>query len=136
MSRTRGAQGEDVAARWLRRRGWAVLHRNWRAPGGEIDLVARRAGVVAVVEVKTRSRAGDPEHVHAAQATRVRRAALAYLARHPPPPGSAVRLDLITVTGRWPLRRVRLLPGALEDPPVARTDPPRAPRRTPRMRPS
>jgi putative endonuclease len=52
-----GRRGERAAARHLRRRGYRVLGRNVRLPGGEVDLVAlapdRRT--VVVVEVKTRA---------------------------------------------------------------------------------
>ncbi len=52
-----GARGERIAAGALRRRGYAVLHRNLRLPAGEIDLVCRApapAETIVVVEVKTR----------------------------------------------------------------------------------
>lgn len=44
-----------MAARALRRRGWKILYRNYRAPhGGEIDLVCRDHETLVFVEVKTR----------------------------------------------------------------------------------
>lgn len=49
-----GAYFEDLAARWLERRGWHVLGRNVRFGRKEIDLVARRHDLVAFVEVKGR----------------------------------------------------------------------------------
>jgi putative endonuclease len=49
-----GRAGEEAAAEHLVAHGWRVLARGWRAAGREIDLVAEREGVIALVEVKTR----------------------------------------------------------------------------------
>ena len=51
-----GREGEDIAARHLRRSGYKVLRRNFRAPhGGEVDIVCRHGRELVFVEVKTRS---------------------------------------------------------------------------------
>lgn len=50
----RGRVGEEQAADWLTERGWTVLARRVRTKAGEIDLIARRTGLVAFVEVKAR----------------------------------------------------------------------------------
>ncbi len=51
-----GQRGEQVAAQYLRRIGYKVLHHNYRAPrGGEVDLVCREGDTLVFVEVKTRS---------------------------------------------------------------------------------
>jgi putative endonuclease len=52
-----GRLGEDMAHRYLRRRGCTVVARNFRARGGagEIDLVAWHGRSLVFVEVKTRS---------------------------------------------------------------------------------
>lgn len=50
-----GRRGEDLAAAWAQGRGWTVLARNWRGERGELDLVARDADCIVVLEVKTRS---------------------------------------------------------------------------------
>lgn len=59
----KGAEGEQLASRWLEANGFTVLHRNWRSGRGEIDIVARDGDFLVVVEVKTRGSArwGPPE---------------------------------------------------------------------------
>ena len=49
-----GAKGEDIAAYYLRTRGWEVIERNWTCPYGEADIIAVDDGEVVFVEVKTR----------------------------------------------------------------------------------
>ena len=51
-----GREGEDIAARHLRRSGYKILRRNFRAPhGGEVDIVCRHGRERVFGEVKTRS---------------------------------------------------------------------------------
>jgi len=82
-----GRRGEDVAATFLKDCGWTVLARNYRFGRREVDLVIRRGGVLAFVEVKTRAGEGfgGPE----AAITRLKRreieiVAAQYLIRFPP----------------------------------------------------
>lgn len=49
-----GRWGEEQARRYLRCRLYRIIATNYRTPGGEIDIIARRGSVVAFVEVKTR----------------------------------------------------------------------------------
>lgn len=52
--RALGRQGEDLAARHLRRLGYSILERNVRTALGEIDLIARQGDLLIFVEVKTK----------------------------------------------------------------------------------
>ena len=58
-----GKWGEDVAVEYLKKKGFTLLYRNWRAERGEIDIIARDGGYVVFVEVKTGSseKYGPPE---------------------------------------------------------------------------
>src|ERR1700683_3797051 len=81
-----GRAGEDMAHRYLRRRGCIVVARNYRTPSGsgEIDLVVWQGETLVFVEVKTRSSQefGKPDAaVDAEKQERVRRAARDYARR-------------------------------------------------------
>ena len=52
-----GKQGEDLAEKYLKKKGYTIVERNYRCAGGEVDLIAIDRRVIVFVEVKTR--AGD-----------------------------------------------------------------------------
>ncbi|UVI34872.1 YraN family protein [Brevibacterium spongiae] len=57
-----GDRGEDLAAAYLEQAGLRILERNFRAPRGELDIIARDGDIAVFVEVKTRRTAalGSP----------------------------------------------------------------------------
>ena len=76
-----GAQGEKLAARHLRRRGFKILYRNFRGrQGGEIDLVCRERDTLVFVEVKTRTREDFGRPLEAVNLQKQRRISLGGLA--------------------------------------------------------
>jgi putative endonuclease len=98
-----GRWGEDQAVAHLTRAGYRILGRRVRPDRrDEIDIVARREGVLVFVEVKTRAteQFGRPaEAVNRAKRHALNRAAVRYLRRlgHP---RLACRFDVIEVIGR------------------------------------
>jgi putative endonuclease len=68
-----GRRGEDLAARYLERRGMELMDRNWRCGAGELDILARDAGVIAGIEVKSRSGIGYGHPAEAVVGDKLRR---------------------------------------------------------------
>jgi putative endonuclease len=50
----KGKSGEDKAAAFLKKQGYVILTRNYRAKTGEIDIIAEKSNVLVFIEVKTR----------------------------------------------------------------------------------
>jgi len=103
----RGHGAERRAAWWLRLRGYRILAINWRSPAGEIDLIARRSGTLAFIEVKQRTDHDTATlSLQPAQLRRLERAAALYIARRPELAALTARFDLMTF-GRSGLNRWR-----------------------------
>jgi putative endonuclease len=99
----RGRGAEFLACWYLRLKGWSILARRARVPGGEVDIVARRGRTLAFVEVKAR----DSEEAagFALDEWRLRRVVVAAerLAPRYMREGDDVRIDLMfIVPRRWP----------------------------------
>ena len=50
-----GKKGEELAVEFLIKNGYKILDRNWRFKKAEVDIIAQKKEVLAVIEVKTRS---------------------------------------------------------------------------------
>ncbi|MGA0561967.1 YraN family protein [Ancylobacter sp. VNQ12] len=109
---TRGVDAEAKAAGLLEAQGFAIIARRVRTPRGEIDLIARRDGLVLFVEVKARaSLTQAAESILPRQRRRIAGAAEVFLAGHPELAGLDMRLDVVLVApGAAPVH----LPGAFE----------------------
>ena len=96
----RGAQGEKLAARFLRTHGYKVLYRNFKdRRGGEIDIVCRDGDTLVFVEVKTRGDEafGRPiEAVDRQKQLRVSKGGLAWL-RLLDNPDIVFRFDVVEI---------------------------------------
>jgi putative endonuclease len=103
-SRLSGRRAEVLAALWLMAKGYRILGFRLRTPQAEIDLLALRGKVLAVVEVKRRTSLFIAlETVTFDQRERLRRAGNALAAGRPRLAGASVRLDLIALApGKLP----------------------------------
>ena len=94
-----GFWGETRACRFLKKRGFKIVERNFRCPFGEVDIVAEKGGVTAFIEVKTRTSDyfGAPnEAVDERRKQRYRNAVRFYYANRQI--DCTVRFDIIEVT--------------------------------------
>lgn len=95
-------------ALWLFAKGYRLLGFRLRTPLGEIDLLAQKGSVIALVEIKRRRTIEDALlAVTPIQRDRLLRAARSVVARRPAMAEMAIRLDLIALApGRLP-RHIR-----------------------------
>ena len=106
----RGRTAELLCLWHLRLHGWRIVARGWRCPSGEIDILARRGGVLAVIEVKSRSEISvAAQALPPRQRRRIARAAEAFLSSRPDLARLDLRFDLMLVA---PLRLPRHWRGA------------------------
>lgn len=101
----RGRWAESLCLWSLRLRGYRILARDYRVPVGEIDILARRGGTLAAIEVKARDdQAAAAEAVTPRQRRRITRAAAYFLSGRPSLARLTVRFDVMLVMpGRLPL---------------------------------
>lgn len=95
-----GVRGEALAWNFLRKQGYSILEKNYRTRFGEVDVIARKEGILVFLEVKTRRdhRFGFPEEsVDWKKRQKLARVAEAYLQtsrlEHRP-----ARFDILSVT--------------------------------------
>ncbi len=95
----KGAAYEEAAAVFLRAAGYEILDRNWSCPMGELDIVARKDGTVAFVEVRARSNpdyGGPAESITPSKKVKIIKAAMAYIkARRPE--AEEYRFDIVGI---------------------------------------
>ena len=101
----RGHRAETFAALALRLKGYRIVARRLRNPSGEIDIIARRGDLVAIVEVKARATlALASDAVTQAAQRRIVNAANLWLSRQPDATLLSLRFDIVAVLPRqWPV---------------------------------
>jgi putative endonuclease len=102
-----GIAAEDQACLALQQDGWTILARRLRTPAGEIDAVAEKSGLLAIIEVKHRPHlAAAAIALSPRQQERLLAACDVVLALHPDWGPCGVRFDLILVDGQGRVRRI------------------------------
>ena len=94
-----GKAGEELAMGFLRKNGFEILHCNWRYSKFEIDIIAKKDGLLHIVEVKARNYVpgGYPEeNVTKKKFNFLKSAADEFLFQHPE--YRHVQFDIIAIT--------------------------------------
>jgi putative endonuclease len=98
-NRLSGAWGEELALRYLTRRGYVLIERNYRTRYGELDLILRHRNTIVFAEVKLRRGTGfgDPlEAVTPRKQAAIRLLAEQYLSEKEPE-FDALRFDVVGI---------------------------------------
>lgn len=99
----RGRIAESIAAILLRLKGYRILAMRWKAKGGEVDIVASKAGILVFVEVKARaSHEAGIAAVTPQARQRIGVAAEQFIRHRRLHPVPTCRYDLITVRNLTP----------------------------------
>ncbi len=105
-----GAKGEKLAAKFLKRKGYKIIQRNYKCKLGEIDIIAKQDRTIVFVEVKTRrtQEFGPPQYaITAAKRGQISRVALLYI-REKKMVEQNCRFDVIAITFSPESRKPRI----------------------------
>jgi putative endonuclease len=98
MNMTLGEKGEGLAVKFLKKKGYKIVERNYRTPLGEIDIIAYDGETLAFIEVKTRESIsyGQPyEAVNFFKRRKISHVALLYLKKLKEVP--PCRFDVVSI---------------------------------------
>ncbi|MDE1940987.1 MAG: YraN family protein [Patescibacteria group bacterium] len=101
-TRTRGDIGEDIACKFIQNKGFSLILRNYRKAWGEIDIIARKDGVLHFIEVKSITATSDTGHrpeenVHGNKQRHIRRMIQTYYLEHGLGSDTEFQFHVITV---------------------------------------
>lgn len=103
----RGRRAEDIAALVLRLKGFKILERRYKTKLGEIDIIARRKNILAIIEVKQRRTVeSGHESLHPMTLRRIEEAADLYQTRNSHVRDLEMRFDVIFVLPGWRIKHL------------------------------
>jgi putative endonuclease len=115
-TKTLGEKGENIAAAFLKKKGYNILFRNYKCSFGEIDIIAKHKKTLSFIEVKTRStkKYGLPqEAVTPAKQAKISRVALEFVQRYKME-NRVARFDVVSVQSLNDGYEVDLIENAFE----------------------
>ena len=104
-----GRRAENLACLYLRLKGYRILKRRFKVRQGEVDIIARKGKIIAMIEVKQRaSEAAAENSVSFENQCRLMAAAEIYInnARHLEGTEFELRFDFLYLIGRWKMRHI------------------------------
>ncbi|MDD5604897.1 MAG: YraN family protein [Dehalococcoidales bacterium] len=119
-SKETGALAEKIAAKYLSRKGYCILHTNYRNSIGEIDIVAMHGSTLVFVEVRSKTGKGfglPLESITRTKSSKLIKVAEGYINQYPNSPEDW-RIDAIGVlfSQEETNPRITHIPGAIERP--------------------
>lgn len=111
-----GDRGEDIAVKYLKKRKYKVLARNYLTKYGEVDIIAKDPDAVAFIEVKSRkegARVNPLYSVNQRKQMQICKAAQDYITKKRIR-GKMFRFDVITVIFKEPEPEIELIKDAFE----------------------
>jgi putative endonuclease len=117
--RETGILGENLACEFLGKNSYSIIEKNYRCPGGEVDIVARQQDTLVFVEVRTKRsrRFGSPEEsITPTKMEKLRTVAAYYWQSHNNLPESW-RIDVVAIqlNSRGRASRIELIENAVGD---------------------
>jgi len=95
-----GSEGERMAAKYLKRKGYKIIQQNYRCKLGEIDIIAEQNKIIVFIEVRTKhtGKLGLPQYsVDENKRGQISRAALCYI-KEKKITNQTCRFDVIAIT--------------------------------------
>ena len=95
-----GKWGEDIAADYLKKKGYEIIERDWKSGHHDLDIVAKDGNTLVIVEVKTRRNRlfGNPEEaIDYKKRMSLQSAINHYVKSHRT--GRDIRFDIISIVG-------------------------------------
>lgn len=107
-----GNFGEDIAVKYLKKKKYKIIARNYQTNSGEIDIICKKAGIIIFIEVKTmrqNSDYGDPfEKINYYKAKKLMQNAMIYLIQKDYPEDRPWQIDVISVELNYQTRNAKI----------------------------